>query len=62
MTVVASKERSREAMRLLLPERFRCGAEQRAQRFRVDLEYEDIGEDLLELRKKAYDLCEHFVA
>ena len=56
MTAAASRERPRETMRPSLPERFRCGAEQRAQRFRIDLEYEDIGDDLLALRKKAYDL------
>ncbi|MCY3725422.1 MAG: helix-turn-helix transcriptional regulator [Rhodobacteraceae bacterium] len=38
-----------------IPERFHCMAEQRAKRFRIDLEYEDIGEELLLLRKQAYD-------
>ncbi len=39
-----------------IPERFHCMAEQRSRRYRVDLEYEDIGEELLLLRKKAFDL------
>lgn len=38
-----------------IPERFHCMAEQRAKRFRINLEYDDIGEELLLLRKKAYD-------
>ncbi len=38
-----------------IPERFHCMAEQRAKRFRINLEYEDIGEELLLLRKQAYD-------
>ncbi|MCY3674827.1 MAG: helix-turn-helix transcriptional regulator [Rhodobacteraceae bacterium] len=39
-----------------IPERFHCMAEQRAKRFRINLEYDDIGEELLLLRKQAYDL------
>lgn len=42
--------------RIPIPERFHCEAERRSRRFRVDLEYDDIGADLLELRKAAYDL------
>ncbi|MXW85717.1 MAG: hypothetical protein F4186_06060 [Boseongicola sp. SB0676_bin_33] len=42
--------------RIPIPERFHCEAERRSRRFRIDLEYEDIGEELLALRKKAYDL------
>jgi len=38
-----------------IPERFHCMAEQRAKRFRINLEYDDIGEELLLLRKQAYD-------
>ena len=40
-----------------IPEWFHREAERRSCRFRIDLEYEDIGEELLALRKKAYDLC-----
>ena len=36
-------------------ERFRCGAELRADRFGIRLQYDDIGERLMELRKEAYD-------
>ena len=42
--------------RIPIPERLHCEAERRSRRFRIDLEYEDIGEELLALRKKAYDL------
>ncbi len=39
-----------------IPERFRCGAERRAARYGIRLEYGDIGQNLLALRKEAYDL------
>ena len=42
--------------RIPIPERFHCEAEERSRRFRIDLEYEEIGEELLALRKRAYDL------
>ena len=42
-------------MRIPIPERFHCLAEQRARRFRINLQYDEIGEGLLALRKKAYD-------
>ena len=39
----------------MIRERFRCGAELRAARFGIVLQYEDIGDRLMELRKEAYD-------
>ncbi len=39
----------------LVPERFRCEADRRASRVRIDLAFEDIGEELLSLRKQAFD-------
>ena len=39
----------------MIDERFRCSAEQRAARFGITIQYEDIGNRLLELRKIAWD-------
>ena len=39
----------------LVPERFRCEADRRASRVRIDLAFEDIGKELLSLRKRAFD-------
>ncbi len=39
-----------------IPEKYHCLAEQRSRRFQIDLEYEDIGDELMNLRKQAFDL------
>ena len=39
----------------MIDRRYRCSAEQRAARFGITLEYEDIGNRLMELRKIAWD-------
>ncbi|MXW87451.1 MAG: hypothetical protein F4103_10030 [Boseongicola sp. SB0673_bin_14] len=39
-----------------IPERFHCEAERRARRHGIRLDYENIGEELLALRKRAFDL------
>ena len=39
----------------MIDERFRCSAEQRAARFGITVQYEDIGDRLMELRKIAWD-------
>ena len=41
--------------KLSIDQRFSCGAELRAARFRIALQYDDIGERLMELRKVAWD-------
>ena len=39
----------------MIEEPFRCMAEQRAARFGITLEYEDMGDRLMELRRTAWD-------
>ena len=39
----------------MIEERFRCMAEQRAARFGITPKYEDMGDQLMELRKIAWD-------
>ena len=41
--------------KLSIDQRFSCGAELRAARFGIALQYDDIGERLMELRKVAWD-------
>lgn len=40
---------------VMIEKRFRCMAEQRATRFGITLEYEDLGDRLMELRRIAWD-------
>ena len=39
----------------MIDERFSCGAERRAARFGIAIQYDDIGDRLMELRKIAWD-------
>ena len=53
---MTEKQKDITANRIPLPERYHCMAEERARRFGFTIQYDDIGEELLALRKQAFDL------